>query len=216
MPFHSWPTIWQLKWYRVAKYKQRRQIMGRPALGAAHMPHIQNGACTGLSYAWIRQLRTMPTQGPVARCAALNSDASYTQHNYLASVYNSAAAGASYPARMATVAHHALGTAAGAAVNLNVQDFVNFTGLLHHLDTQHGEHLVAMDLNGVPTNHLCALSQGATHMRFFDPNLGEFRVANANRLAFFRNLVTQYATYVSGGGVAIHITFDAWDVSFLP
>lgn len=210
MPFTSWPLGWRLSWLRVAKYKQRRQLFTRAHLQT--LDNIQIGACTGLSFAWVQRHRRQPTEGAVSRIESINSDGAFDNHNYLAGVFNGPGigGGAGYAGKIATVAQHALGTNAGGIASMSEFNLTTFAGAVHHLTGNPGYHVMVMHISNFATSHVCALWIGPTHMVFFDPNFGEFKVQLGQIASFFLNLKAQYATYISASGVRTELEFDYW------
>ncbi len=204
MPFTSWKTTANLKQYRVAKFKQRRQIFSRPALRA--MANIQIGGCTGLSFAWVQRHQKQRGEMPADRIAYLNTDEAWANTDYFAGFFNNTPHH-TYADRVAYVAPSALGMRkGGTAIE---KDYASFATALRHLDANPGHHIVLMDLNGkgVSTNHFCSLYVDGGKMKFFDPNSGEYLCTSAQRLDFFKALTAQYLTYVSASGAAIAIKF---------
>lgn len=208
MPFTSWPLGWRLSWSRVAKYKQRRQLKTRAYL--ATLDNIQIGACTGLSFAWVQRHRRQPTEGATSRIESINSDGAFANHDYLASIFNGPGTGGGYAGKIATVAQHALGTNAGGIAAISEYNLTTFPGARHHLTAHPGYHVMVMHITNFATSHVCALWIGPTHMVFFDPNFGEFKVPLAGITAFLLNLKEQYATYISAAGVRTALEFDYW------
>lgn len=200
--FTSWATTRALTAYRTTKFKQRRQIMTR----FRHLPHVQVGGCTGLTFGWLQRHRRSPSEGGTARLAVLNTDQHWNHIDYLASVFNSRAAGKSYADRIATVAKHSLGMKAGEMCeHTSAKDF---SAVIHHLDNHPGYHAALMVLGGANTNHICAAVQRSSDLVFFDPNSGEYTVKNEHREGFFTALYAQYRTYVSSTGARRNITID--------
>ena len=217
-PFTSWGLGWKLSWVRVAKYKQRRQLYGRFAdklkQGGA-LDALKNGACTALSFAWITSHKANPKQAPVDRLESFNSDADFLNHQATAKYFNTH--GGTYAARVALAANHTLGTVRADVVNMTEANMATFNGAVAHLDKYPGYHMVLMDITNFATNHVFAVYANDDEMIVFDPNFGEFTVANANRGAFFVNLKSQYETYVNKDNVKTKLEFDnGWDFNYLP
>ncbi|WP_041599063.1 YopT-type cysteine protease domain-containing protein [Hahella chejuensis] len=204
MSFTSWKTISALKQFRVAKFKQRRQIMTRPLL--QQMKNIQVGGCTGLSFSWVQRHQRQRGETPANRIDYLNTDIAWKNTDYFAGYFNNTKHH-SYADRIASVAPTSLGMRHGGVVI--EKNYDTYGSALQHLSNNPGHHIVMMVLSGkgISTNHVCALYVDADGMKFFDPNSGEYRCTTGKRLDFFKQLTAQYHTYVSSGGVAIDITF---------
>ena len=205
--FTSWPTTPALKRYRVAKFKQRRQILSRRHLRT--LEHVQIGGCTGLSFEWISRHRRRPGERPEARVEFLNSDAAWTVINMFANFFNSAGRDVRAE-RITRVAPNGCNMQCGSHVDED--DFDTFAATLRHFDAHPGYHIVEIRFNQLMPNHLCALHVGIGGMTFFEPNSGEYSVAVGDRKAFLLALSAQYATYVSPKGKSTELTFR--DVSF--
>lgn len=210
--FTSWPTTWNLSWHRTAKYKQRRQIFSREHLKG--LPNIQSGACVGLSFAWIVRHTSRPLEAAGLRCQSLNPNCAYDQHNNVSGIFNRG--GHTYLLRVQAAATRVLGTVAANVIEVDEVNFVTFNAVLGHLNAHPGYHVVNMQFPESPTGHLIALHQGATHLVVFDPNSGEYRIANADRQAFFLALKRQYLTYVKSNGEAMPLTISDFDIFYLP
>ncbi len=201
--FTSWPTISALKKHRVAKYKQRRQIMTRPLLQA--MPNIQIGGCTGLSFAWIQRHQKMPSETSSDRIKYLDTDQAWSNVDYFASVFNNLPA-KDYATRIAEIAPHSCGMKKGSSVI--EKDFSGFSTAIKHLNDNPGYHVVMMCLTPVKTNHVCGAWSGSGGIVFFDPNSGEYKVTKKQTQDLFKSLVLQYASYVSAKGIKTSIKFS--------
>ncbi len=200
--FTSWKTISDLKRFRIAKYKQRRQLKTRPLL--ATLPEVQIGGCTGLSFGWVQRYRKVPAEAAPKRVEYLNSDQGWRNIDYFAGFFNNLR-GADYGERVDVVAPAAVGLRRRGTVQET--NTATFGAALAHMYANTGFYIVIMCLRESPTNHLCALYAHPDGMVFFDPNSGEYRVPRGSMLAFFQALVRQYATYVSSTGVRNPLSF---------
>ncbi|WP_334189586.1 hypothetical protein [Noviherbaspirillum sp.] len=200
--FTSWKTISDLKRFRVAKYKQRRQIKSRPLL--ATLPEVQIGGCTGLSFGWVQRYRKVPAEVAAKRIDYLNSDQGWRNIDYFAGFFNNLPA-ASYGERVDVVAPAAVGMRRRGTVTET--NYATFGSALTHLYANPGFYIIIMNLKGMPTNHLCALYAHPDGMIFFDPNSGEYKVPRGRMLDFFLALVRQYATYVTSAGAKVPLSF---------
>jgi hypothetical protein len=203
--FTSWKTSLSLRRFRVAKFKQRRQIQTR----FKHLENVQIGGCTGLSFGWLQHHMREPGHPPAGRIIALDSDRSWVQIDYFAEVFNGTAA-PSYQARVDAIAPFALGQGSCVMQATN-ETGAMFEDAIKHFDDNPGHHAIIMVLGKVDTNHVCAAHQGDTTLRFFDPNSGEYVVGNGQRRTFFQALAQQYGTYVSATGKRININVARWE-----
>ena len=146
------------------------------------------------------------SEKPSDRLDFLNSNEAWKQIDYFASQFNSWDFGTTGPKIVATLAPHALGCQMGK--HLQESSTKTFDNTIPFLDNNPGYHILQMVLEEVNTNHLCALHQNDT-MTFFDPNSGEYSIKKGNRVAFFKNLATQYGTYVFSTGKSQPLTFSS-------
>jgi hypothetical protein len=200
--FVSWPTISALSKFRVAKYKQRKELKSRPLLEA--MPNVQIGGCTGLSFGWTQRIQLNPSETASKRIAYMNTDQAWRNIDYFADVFNNLPA-RTYGQRVAEIAPHACGMKKG--VSASEMDPTTYATAIQHIAAHPGYHMVIMALRGAGTNHVCAMRAGGD-INFFDPNSGEYKVSPKNLKAFFLALTAQYATYISARGVKLNITFS--------
>lgn len=200
--FSSWPTPLSLKLFRVAKFKQRRQLKSRPHL--ATLPYVQGGGCTGLSFCWIEQRLWYPRVPASVRMARFNTDEAWTRINQLANRFNNS--GLRRAARVDAVAPNIPGRARGAA--LAVDGDGDFQELRQMLSSQPGYYVVELVFKAGSISHLCALYSGGTGLEFFDPNSGEYALPKAVAPLFFRNLRTHYANYIGVDGAKVPQVFD--------
>lgn len=192
--FSSWPTPVALKIYRVAKFKQRRQVKSRRHL--MNLANIQNGGCTGLSFCWIEQRLWYPRVPAGVRIARFNTDAAWTRIDQLAHRFNHTGLG---PAeRVNVTAPNIPGRRRGAPVAIDGQG--DFGDLRLALDAAPGYYVLELAFRDQDLTHLCALYNGGAGLEFFDPNAGEYHVPTLAMAAFFRNLRGHYAKYVAPGG----------------
>jgi len=197
--FTSWSLGWRIGRYRVAKYKQRRQLQTRA--GMDFLEALADGACTALTLAWIGAHRANPLQTAGTRIESFNSDADFFRHNRTAASYN--AVQGSHAARVEAAAPGDI-----ANRHLTEADLTTFSATLARLTARPGYYIVTMEITNYPTSHVCALFADASGLVLFDPNFGEFKVQASNRAAFFLLLRKQYETYVSKDGVKTKLAFD--------
>lgn len=200
--FTSWPTPMALKMFRVAKFKQRRQIKSRPHMRT--LPYIQGGGCTGLSFCWVEQRLWFPRVPASVRIARFNTDEAWNRINQLANRFNNS--GLVGAARVNTVAPNIPGKRRGAAVMIDGDS--DFNDLRRTLDTAPGYYAVELVFVDKTVSHLCALYSGGMGLEFFDPNSGEYYLPKAGTAAFFRNLRSHYATYIDTDGDADPQNFE--------
>lgn len=191
--FASWPTPLALKIHRVAKFKQRRQILSRPHL--ATLPHIAAGGCTGLCACWIERRLQNPAEPAIARLASLNTDASWTRIDDLSRRFNQ---GTDRSDRAHGIMPNVPGKYRVAAIYIDGEG--DFKDLAKKLDEWPGYYVIELSFKAGDINHLCALYNDGTRVHFFDPNSGEYVLPQALVTGFFRKLRTHYANYVSPGG----------------
>jgi hypothetical protein len=198
--FTSWKTLSALAKYRTAKYKQRRVLNETGWIADAR---LAVGACAGLSLEWCKMHRQKPDWSASKRMDAFKVGSKFEQIAWIADVLNNV--GTTYAERLQMTCRAYLGQSR-AGVELEVP------GMSAHLAANPGYHVVLMVLRraGGNTNHLCALYQGLTHLTFFDPNSGEYKVPNGERANFFQQLEAQYATYVTGAGQRDPVTIREW------
>lgn len=194
--FTSWPTPMALKVFRVAKFKQRRQIKSRPHLKT--LPSIQIGGCTGLSVCWIEQRLWFPRVPASVRLARFNTDEAWNRINQLANRFNNS--GLRGAARVNVVAPNIPGKGRGAFTSIDGDG--DFQDLRKVLEDQPGYYAVELIFKGKTISHLCALYSGGMGLEFFDPNSGEYYLPKAGIAAFFRGLRNHYATYIDSDGDA--------------
>jgi hypothetical protein len=200
--FTSWPTPLALKVFRVAKFKQRRQIKSRPHL--ATLPYVQNGGCTGLSFCWIEQRLWYPRVPASVRLARFNTDEAWTRINQLANRFNNSGLGRS--ARVSAVAPNIPGRGRGTPIPIDGDG--DFGDLRRALDAEPGYYVVELVFKGRSISHLCALYNGGMGLEFFDPNSGEYLLPKLAVASFFRHLRTHYANYVGADGRAVAQEFE--------
>jgi len=202
-PFTSWKTIFALKRYRVAKFKQRRQIKTRAFLGT--LQHVKIGGCTGLCFTWVARHRRWPGEQGGQRIDFMNTDQAWAEINLFAQFFNSAPALGSHADRIARVAPRGCGMRRGPWID--EQDYRAFGTTLAHFATYRGYHIVEMAFNEDAPNHICALHTSIAGLRFFDPNSGEYAVPPGKEAAFLGALTQQYRGYVSPAGETLQLTF---------
>ncbi len=200
--FTSWPTPLSLKVFRVAKFKQRRQIKSRPHL--ATLQHIQIGGCTGLSCCWIEQRLWYPRVPASVRLARFNTDEAWSRINQLANRFNNS--GLLRAEQVNVVAPNIPGKGRGAEIQIDGDG--DFRDLRRALDAEPGYYLVELVFKGSRISHLCALYNGGTGLEFFDPNSGEYALPKVAVAAFFRNLRSHYANYVAPNGQSVAQEFQ--------
>lgn len=198
----SWKTSPALKCYRMAKYKQRRQIMTRSFM--REFEYVQAGGCTGLAFFWVDRRRKHPAETAADRIASLNTKESWKGIDEFAYSFNKAR-GDFGVNRIMRVAPHGCGLQCGAWVEET--DFVAFQSTLDHLAAWPGFHILEMRFNQAVAGHICAMQAGLDGLRFFDPNSGEYVAAPKSEAAFLRLLTAHYKTYVSSTGKTMPLTF---------
>lgn len=198
--FTSWKTISALEKFRTAKYKQRRVLN---ETGWIADPRLAVGACAGLSLEWCKLHRQKPDASPSKRMDAFKVGSKFEQIAWIADVLNNV--GTTYAERLQMTCRAYLGQArAGVSVDLPEID--------EYLEMNAGYNVVLMVLRraGGSTNHLCALHQGLSHLIFFDPNSGEYKVPNGKIDIFFQQMEAQYRTYVTSAGQLDPVTIREW------
>jgi hypothetical protein len=200
--FTSWPTPLALKLFRVAKFKQRRQLKSRPHL--ATLPYVQGGGCTGLSFCWIEQRLWYPRVPASVRLARFNTDEAWTRIDQLANRFNNSGLGRA--ARVDAVAPNIPGKARGAAIPIDGDG--DFQELRQVLAAEPGYYVVELVFKAGRISHLCALYSGGMGLEFFDPNSGEYVLPKAAAAGFFRNLRAHYANYIGADGARTPQEFD--------
>lgn len=201
----SWPTIKSLAAFRKSKYKQRRVLA---SLDLLNDPAFRVGACTGLSLLWLKAYKKDPSAGSAkSRTKGLSLEGQMAMLKLCCQTFNAnLAMFTNDETRMQVVARAFLGQG-DLGIRFSKAQTAN---LAPHLDLDPNYGLCLMVLTGAPTNHICAYVQDGTSLTFFDPNSGEYRVANSERDAFFQALHAQYETYVSAGGKKIALTISQW------
>lgn len=208
----SWPTLSSVKKYRVAKYKQRRVLQ---ETGWIKDERLSVGACTGLSYRWISLHKKTPTESATNRTQALKPTSIFQTVAYFADVFNSNDSGLSYKSRIANTAKFSLGGVTTTSSIVSEKDNIGFGTFIQQLDNTSGYYVVFMNLShsAGSTNHVCAAFQTNSHLIFFDPNSGEYKVKNEQRKHFLQELVRQYKTYVTSSGKKVDVTINEWLVA---
>lgn len=198
--FTSWKTISALEKYRAAKYKQRRVLN---ETGWIDDRRLAVGACAGLSLEWCKLHKQKPDAAASKRMDAFKVGSKFEQIAWIADVLNNV--GTTYAERLQMTCRAYLGQARP-GVEVDLPEVTTY------LDTNAGYSVVIMILSraGGNTNHLCAMYQSVTHLIFFDPNSGEYKVANDKRNDFFQQLEAQYRTYVTGAGQRDPVTIRQW------
>jgi hypothetical protein len=192
--FASWRTPLALKMYRVAKFKQRRQIKSRRHL--MNLANIQNGGCTGLSFCWVEQRLWYPRVPASVRIARFNTDEAWTRIDQLAHRFNHSGLGPAQ--RVNVVAPNIPGRGRGTPIDIDGQG--DFNELSRALDAAPGYHVIELAFRNEFLTHLCAIYNGGVRLEFFDPNSGEYHMPALAVAAFFRNLRSHYAKYVTPSG----------------
>ncbi len=203
----SWGLGWKLKWSRVAKYKQRRQLFSR--VGMDKHTKLKAGACTALSTSWIMSHKCNPLQKPKDRVESFNSDVDFINHNITAEAFNSSPGEdideADKWAKRIKYFAVAVMKANEAEVGLRTKKIpyplLDFDQAIKFLDVKKGYFFLMMPITNNSTSHVCALYAGSEKMDFFDPNFGEFEIKKSDRQAFFFNLGKQYETFIHSKSV---------------
>lgn len=196
--FKSWATIDDLRRYRVAKYKQRRQLNHTFERGVKFFNEndaLAKGACTALCRDWI-----MNGMGgtPETRLSNLIGQTYFAGAVAFATAMNRGGADG-YERTQLEFAIREIGKTRAAYIVEN--NFGTFENLRPHLIGHDGHHMMFMKFvptARIRTGHVVAAYTHGGIMNFFDPNSGEYQVGlNDGALTtFFRALVRQYETYV--------------------
>lgn len=202
----SWKTPFALKMHRVAKFKQRAVILGSSA--PPGMPGVENGACIGLVFAWLRRRLQQPGEAPKSRAEHLGQEDTLYKVDVDCSSFN----GCYYRAesridRLVQAAPNICGLSARSSVEAQGEE--GLATLVAHLgDTQPGYYILEFTYEEVRISHACALYVDEGGMSFFDPNSGEYRISHTGKLAFFQQLYNHYRSYVSAKGEKLERTID--------
>lgn len=187
----SWKTISSLRTLRVAKYKQRDQLYKS---GEIKDKDVSVGACTGLSFYWVKYHHLNPREEPKSRLSHLLPGDNFEGIKAIARRMNSELSMVDYPGKIRDVAVKALGSKDNPITYRlgNTLELSDVNG-----GAPYG--VVYMVLNG-NTNHMCAFHSGTDRLTWFDPNFGEFSVPSGNATQFLKSIPDQYKTYVTANG----------------
>ncbi|MGY1918088.1 YopT-type cysteine protease domain-containing protein [Pseudomonas tolaasii] len=202
----SWKTPIGMKVHRVAKFKQRSALSNNAAI--KEMPGVQNGACIGLAFAWLRRRLQQPSETPQRRIQYLGQEDTLYKVDVDCSSFNRcyyrSARGIE---RIVAAAPNICGMSSRSAIEAS--GLTGLEVLASHIDeTLPGYYLWECTFTEGVTSHAFALYADGSGMSFFDPNSGEYRIGAKGKLAFFKQLYNHYRHYVSMKGVKADLQFD--------
>lgn len=205
----SWKTISSLKTLRVAKYKQRKQLYKS---GEIKDQDVSVGACTGLSFYWVKYHHLNPHEEPASRLSHLLPGDNFEGIKAIARRMNSELKSVDYPQKIRDVAVKALGSKDNQIIH-RIGARLTFSDVSR--GGPYGVVYMVLRHSEGNTNHMCAFHRGADRLTWFDPNFGEFSVPIGNASQFLNNIPDQYETYVTATGKKTPVTIMRYVVGIV-